>query len=627
MGPGSKPAYARIRPCVCFFLLLLASGRLRAADPFPALWERAEAKELWNDPMWWTLGHYHRTMWLRVESRIDDPAFFLHPRGKVNRRAELKATLRAFTEPDPALEAGERPLSCRFPARRRWLMEALEMREDDFGSPDCDSYYRVLSQLMLTRAAVVYPSAYMNSPASMYGHLLLVIDRQDKNRLLSRAVNYAAVVGDSFGPLFAFKGIFGLYDGVFAILPYAEKVEEYSAVNRRDIWEYPLNLDADEFDRLMRHVWELQELRSRYFFFKENCAFNLLYPVEAARPSIALTRRFRTHAIPVNILRELEASGVTEDPVYRPSKTAQMEHLASLLTPEEQQRARSLARGEDAPSDEDSALVLSLAVEITQFLYTEKTIPPDVYRERVFPLLQARSRRGRVEIPPVPVPDPPHLAHPPRRLYTYAGTDDSGDGLVGLRARVAYHDWLDVPTAMPPGSSITMFEAEVRADRDARRWSLRDLTFVEIRSLSPHTLWARPLSWAAVVRVEEDPFTDHHHRAVVSFASGRTWTPAPKTLFYLKLNNTLLGDRNLDDSVAWEPGLEGGLLYTGDRLRAGLRGHSRKGLLGSSVTRHQAEAEVRWALTRDLSVGARFQFREEDGTQVREQVGTLSFTF
>jgi len=622
-------AYARNLPCVCFLFLALGFYPLRGEDPFPALWQEAEARRLWDHPGWWTLGHYHRTMWLRVESRLDDPAFFLAPNGKTSRKAELRATLRAFTEADPSLEeeGGGRVLACRFPARRRWLAETLGVQEEAFGSPDCDTYHRVLVQLMLTRAAVVYPSAYMNSPASMYGHLLLVIDREDMSRLLSRAVNYAAVVGDSFGPLFAFKGIFGLYEGVFAILPYFEKVEEYSAVNRRDIWEYPLDLDADEFDRMMRHVWELQNLRSRYFFFKENCAFNMLYPVEAARPSIALTRRFRTHAIPVTILRELQESGITGEPVYRPSKTSQLAHLATFLDAAEQRRALALARGEDGPAPDEQPVVLSLAVEITQFFYTEKKLSPEEYRERVFPLLQARSRRGRVELPPVPVPDPPHLAHAPRRLFVYGGTDQDGEEVLGIRARVAYHGWLDVPAAMAPGSHITMFEAEARADRGFERWSLRDLTLVEIRSLSPYTLWAKPLSWAALFRVEEDPFRDHHHRGVVSFASGRAWSPTARTLLHLLFDNTLLLDNRFTDSVAWEPGLQAGIAYAGDRLRAGVQVHSRKGLFGSSATRHHGQAELRWALTPDLSVGLRLHLREEDGDTFREQLGTVSWTF
>lgn len=633
MHLGWMMTYARVLPCVCFLGMLFAApvpeGTEVAVseDPFPALWARAEAMRLWDHPVWWTLGHYHRTMWLRVESRVDDPRFFLAERGKVDRRAELRETLRQFTQPDPALARGERSLACRFPARRRWLQEVLEMPETAFGSPDCESYAQVMAQLGLTQATVVYPSAYMNSPASMFGHLLLVLDRAEKNRLLSRAVNYAAIVEDSFGPLFAFKGIFGLYDGVFAILPYAEKVEEYSAVNRRDIWEYPLALDADAFDRMLRHVWELQELRSRYFFLKENCAFNLLYPVEAARPELRLTRRFRAHAVPVGILRELTQTGVTQEPVFRPSKSTQMAHLASLLDGEGQRRALALGRGAAVPDAEDTAVVLSLAVEIAQFDYTERRISPEVYRERALPLMRERSRRGRVVVPPVPVPEPPHLAHGPRRVGVYAGRDRDGAGIVGGRFRVAYHDWLDLPRAMPPGAEITFLEVDVRADQDAERWHLHQLTVVEIRSLTPHTLWARPLSWAGLLQVEEDPLRPEHHRTRGSFATGRTWAPAERGLLILMLENTLLADSRLDAGVAWEPGVLAGAQYAGERLRAGVRLQSRWGVLGSSAVRHQFQAETRYAVTDSLSLGLRLQHRIEARQDVQEQLVTLMWTF
>ncbi len=83
-------------------------------------------------------------------------------------------------------------------------------------------------------------------------------------------------------------------------------------------------------------------MRSRYFFFKENCAFNLLYPIEAARPSVKLVRRFRMSAVPVSLLQQLADTGVTGDPVFRPSKASVMQHLASLLSPEEIGRTREL---------------------------------------------------------------------------------------------------------------------------------------------------------------------------------------------------------------------------------------------------------------------------------------------
>ena len=601
------------------------------ADLFPGLWEIAKDLELWNHPEWWSLGHYHRTLWLRVESRIDDPRFFIAPNGKINRRAELKATLRAFTEPDPALETEERTFSCRFPARRRWLLEQLALPEDAFASPDCESYHEVIAHLQINQATVVYPAAYLNNPASMFGHLLLVLDREGKSRLLSRAVNYGADVDTGFGPLYAFKGIFGLYQGMFAVMSYDRKVSEYNSVNRRDIWEYPLKLDEDGLDRLLRRVWELQELKSRYFFFKENCAFNLMYPIEAADPEVQITRGFRMSAIPVSLLKELTASGVTAEPVYRPSKSTIMAHLAEKLSPEQRGRAQSIARGELSPGEETDALVLTLAVELTFFDYTEKRISPEIYRERVAPIMVARSALGAAPVPAPPVPPAPETSHDPRRIFLYGGADREGTGLGGVRLRAAYHDWLDVPTGFSPGSYITFFEADLRAANDFERWSLHRLTLVDIRSLAPKTLWTSPLSWTVSFRVEEDRFQPEHHRGVAQFATGKSWRTGANTLSYLKLENTIVMDQTLEHTLAWEPGVQWGFAREGERLRAGVRGHHRFGVLGSAANRHSAEAELRWTpaplRAPNLSVGLLFAHVHENGDDAQDRLLTFGWTF
>ncbi|MDA3872339.1 MAG: DUF4105 domain-containing protein, partial [Kiritimatiellae bacterium] len=523
-------------------------------DLFASLWSEVEELRLWEDPEWWTLGHYHRTMWGRVESRIDDPRFFIHPRGKVNRKAELEATLRAFLES----ESGdpERRLACRFPARRQWLLEKLDLPDSVFPDGDCDDFHEAIAQLEIESAAMIYPAGYLNSPASMFGHLLLVLDRKEKDRLLSRAVNYAAVVGDSFGPLFAVKGIFGLYDGVFAILPYYDKVEEYSAVNRRDIWEYPLQLTEAELNQLLRHVWELQELRSRYFFFKENCAFNLLYPIEVARPSVNLVRRFRMSAVPVSLLQQLADTGVTGEPVYRPSKASIMQHLASRLSPVEKERARELVEGRTVDGSE-SAELISFAIEWVQYLYTEKAISPETYRERIFPLLSARSKLGRMEALDPPTPVAPDQGHAPRRLGVYGGVNSTeGESFWGITLRAAYHDWLDDPAGYPQGSSIRMFEVDVRGDSEDGSVYLQDFTLVDNRSQTPPELWVRPLSWAVRFSAEADPFDSDHHRMIGRFSTGFTERIGENGLGYVMMSQLIRGDSTLDANIGWEPGAE-----------------------------------------------------------------------
>lgn len=599
--------HAQFLLCVVFFV----PGFFAVAEDavFDAVWAEAESQELWRDPEWWTLLHYHRTLWGQVASRIDDPRFFLDPKGKTHPRRELRATLQAFMIP-PETGEEERTLACRFPARRQWLQQRLTLPDELFPGGDCADYQRSLEHLQIDSATMIYPAGYLNSPASMFGHLLLVLDREGKDRLLSRAVNYAAVVGDSFGPLFAFKGIFGLYDGVFAVLPYYDKVEEYSAVNRRDIWEYPLKLEGPELDRLLRHVWELQELTSRYFFFKENCAFNLLYPIEAARPDIAITRRFRMTAVPVTLLRELAATDVTEDPVFRPSAATRMDHLASLLSGEELDRVRDLSAGAE-PLAEDSPVMLDLASAWVTFSYTEKDISPEDYRTRIFPLLRERSSRGKVENAEMPRPSPPHGSHGPRRWMPYAGVEtESGHAVVGVRFRFAYHDWLDDPAGYPPGSSITMFATELQHEPEAAGTILESFTLVDIRSLTPPRPWAKPLSWAGHVGLRAAPFDRNHHRVEGRFSSGFTRQAGGVTA-YAMWANVLRGDSDLDENVAWEPGVEWGLFSSGPRVRAGLRGREVWGVLGAEGHRRQADAEVRLGLGRDLFLGAAVSHQRE----------------
>ena len=84
-----------------------------------------------------------------------------------------------------------------------------------------------------------------------------------------------------------------LFQGIFLHPPYYEKVTEYNNIDHRDIWEYDLNFSEHEVLRMVMHMWELKDIYSDYYFFDENCSYDLLYLLEAARPSLELTDEFR----------------------------------------------------------------------------------------------------------------------------------------------------------------------------------------------------------------------------------------------------------------------------------------------------------------------------------------------
>ena len=146
--------------------------------------------------------------------------------------------------------------------------------------------------------------------------------------MLAKAVNYAALTHGESGPLYALKGIFGAYDGYYSFMPY-QKIQEYTEIDQRDVWEYELNLDRAERRRLLLHIWELQGIATDYWFFDENCAFNLS---TSSRPRARCSWRSRAAlVIPADTLKAIEAAGLLAGHSCRPSRAARVRHGARLL--------------------------------------------------------------------------------------------------------------------------------------------------------------------------------------------------------------------------------------------------------------------------------------------------------
>lgn len=166
------------------------------------------------------------------ESEIDDPSFFFAKNGKTNAKNELEETIRALLNEE---KFDDNASACRFPARKAWLQEQLNMK--GFADVNCQEYDETLERLAPKSATLVFPSAHINSPASMFGHTFLRINSRYKSPLLAYAINYAANADPDKenATVFAIKGLFGGYYGKYSLLPYYEKLKEYRDGEQRDI--------------------------------------------------------------------------------------------------------------------------------------------------------------------------------------------------------------------------------------------------------------------------------------------------------------------------------------------------------------------------------------------------------
>lgn len=383
-------------------------------------------------------------------------------------------------------------------------------------------------------ATLVFPAAHNNSPASMFGHTLIRIDSRPRSDLLSHAATYAAVADDRNNFLYAFKGIFGFYRGYYSNLPYYAKVAEYNDIERRDIWEYELNLTEDEVYRMVLYIWELQDIYSDYYFFDENCSYNLLFLLEAARPSLRLTDEvgngLRFWVIPVDTVRAIKKYGLVKAVRYRPSKVTRILFMASRMYADLQDVALALSSGHMEPQAlADTGLdagkqakVLDLAAEVLQYEFSIGRIEKDVYLKRYLAVLKARSSLGSYdsdtsEIPP---PTPPDEGHLPGRIGIGAGYSDHS-AFAEISWQPAYHDLMDPDPGYVRGSQIKFMDIRVRHYIDDSSLKLQGINVIDIVSLSDRSKFYKPVSWKVNTGLERMILADGRDHLLYRLNFGR----------------------------------------------------------------------------------------------------------
>ena len=428
------------------------------------------------------------------QSEIDDDAFFLAEGGKHNLASELDETVRHFNEDS---NRSNESLFCRFPARRAWLEHELNV---SFGNGECHAYDALVAKMDPQKVTLVFPTAHINSPASMFGHTFLRIDSSMESKLMSYAINYAAQTDETNGITFAYKGLFGGYSGFYSMLPYYEKLKEYRDSESRDVWEYDLNLTHDEVMAMVRHIWELQRINSWYFFFDENCSYHMLWLTEIARPSAHLREHFAYHVIPPETVRAMEEEGLVSTKQFRPSKRTKLLAYEKQLSAGSINRAKTLASGElktdEADtrdlSDTQQRYALEAAAELVEHDYIGGKLTKEVYAKRYHELLTHRAMMGQGESLIIKEKSNPDTAHYAGRISIAQGWfENRSPLLVGFRP--AFHDLSEDDTGYLSGAQIEFFD--IQAGIEHHKISLEKLTVLSLASITPVSHFFKPFSW------------------------------------------------------------------------------------------------------------------------------------
>jgi hypothetical protein len=481
-----------------FVKLLVASLLLFVSVPVSAtVIAPANLKEVASNRVWHALLHYERSpLTQRMQSEINSPEFFLSSIGKTDPVAELVATLAALQAPsaDPNQSA-----QCRFPARYLWLSNHLEVVRS-YPVQRCDKFLEWSNPGSIRSISMVFATGHLKSPASYFGHNFLKFNgagATSSGALLEQTINYGAQVPDDEVALrYFYNGIFGGYSGVFERQPFYRHLSKYGEEDLRDVWEYKLNLSPEELQIIIAHTWELQSVELTYYFFRENCAYQIARLMALVSPAQLVPKNL-PWTMPYNVFDKLmsmkiRGQSVVGDISYHPSRRSQFHQRYFSLSDAERstftdQVARGVSLDETDFYSHSASSQLALIDALLDYYEFRLRLNDggDVAEAQKKELLLRRFQypAGYTDSVEFQAPFPPHLAQKPGYLnFARTGSSSIGD-YSEFSFRPAYFDFLSLDIGRSTSGDFTLLNTTIRIDEDGAY--LRRLDLLNITNLAP----------------------------------------------------------------------------------------------------------------------------------------------
>ena len=615
---------ARRLVLLCFLVAVWVP--LATASQLPSysqLQTKANDALLHQSDYWHALVHYYpatRGDTGGVESHVDDARFFLSEDGKINPQAELNATIGALFGADSATNGADadNDARCRFVAREKWLREQLSLPEA--AAPEhCSEYVTWRRNMGRGSVTLVFPASYLNSPSSMFGHTLLRFDPvnvQSDSPLLSWSLNFAADVGDeTMSAGYALKGLAGGYPGRFNSIPYFEKLQEYGAIENRDIWEYELDLTPEEIDRMLDHAWELREISFDYFFFRENCSFRLLELIDLARPGLELANQFPLTAIPADTVKAVSNAGIVSRVEYRASLGTRLNHAIDSVPAahrhwiEQVEQAPQVAKKKAFMmlDSQLQATIIRAANELLTFR-SRRTQRNAATAERRLALLTLVSQLPQEKPRTVPQPPRPETGHETTTLSLSYGQQNE-IAFTEAALRISYHDVLDRNTGYSKGAGITLGDIRVRSNNtDGVR--LQAFELVRLQSFNDRYSQLNSLSWEIMAGLTRNPVIEEDRlAATIEGSVGKSW----------RLGETGIG--YIMPGMSVNQFINPGKTYINAHLRSGIISYTR---FGASRLQLSANAYQSRSLQTTLSLRHNYPIAKNHAIRFSVEVNRMN---
>jgi len=510
-----------------------------------------------DEKYWLKLLHYEKG-----SSKADGEKFFLAPNVKKNPEAELRATISAFYDPNMKVGWFNYHPQCVFRARYEFLKETGLLKDAPVVA--CPEFDEWKAGLNAESISLIFSSSYPNNPSSLFGHTLLRLNQKDKkNDLLDYAVAFSAIPEkDDPGVIFAFKGFFGGYKGLFEVTKYYTKVNEYNNGESRDLIEYNLAMTPAELDRTINHLWEIyQTTYFDYYFANENCSAVLADLIAVGyRDDDRVNAHARWYYLPGEMVKHFSTlDGKIKSTNYRPSLKKQVAKMWEHLTPEETQEVKDIVDMDELPEGITNTKVLDAVIGYLDFThYRTKHKLSDSHQKMLRKALLKRATLPKAQIVKETYDqnNMPEHSHNPQKFSFFTRVENHNT-LAGFEVKQGYHDLMSNDRGFDAFSQFDFFNAAFVYDFKNKKIDYDKITIVDLVSLHEYKFYDPQMSWRAKITNERifDLDCTLCHKVNANAYGGLSFR-SPKTVFSIMLGVFGEASSNLNKGFRAGPGSE-----------------------------------------------------------------------
>jgi len=422
-----------------------------------------------NNNYWKKLLHYNAD-----KSRVISNEFFISQNGNINPAEELKTTVNLLKGDKGNI------IACNYPARYLWIRKSLP-DIPFYNLKQCPELVLFMDQFQKDRIDIVFASEFLNVPSSSFGHIMLVFHDDTQPYLTANTIHFAAETNNENFFRYAFNGINGDFNGYFLRSLFFKKKYEYNILEQRYLHRYTLDFDKAKIKNLLYHLFELRKATFKYYFIKENCAYQIAILLDIAQGNPE-TINHGLYVLPIDVIKYHEKSIIKKE-VSLPT-VIKTKELIETMNKYEKMQFQSVISNKLDPNIVESDKVIESLINYYEYNFRRYNHIFDNY-ETVMSLKHTKSNLNH------DIPEPLERDAPSKIGIGLYG--DSRKNGIYLQYRPFLRDVYDIQKDTQQESELNLFNLDLIAYTDEIK--IEELNIISIKSLSMRSKFFTPYSW------------------------------------------------------------------------------------------------------------------------------------